>query len=108
MTSLFSPLLWARERKSSRHPAATFRGLFDLFCLSFVSLHPFPAFALTRDPLGMCRCSVLCLLAVFVYGAAALYAPDEVLELPGMKFKPNYRQWSGYLQASPGKFLHYW
>uniref|UniRef100_A0A8C7R236 Carboxypeptidase n=1 Tax=Oncorhynchus mykiss TaxID=8022 RepID=A0A8C7R236_ONCMY len=36
------------------------------------------------------------------------YAPDEVTELPGMSFKPNYRQWSGYLKASPGKFLHYW
>uniref|UniRef100_A0A8C7GVL0 Carboxypeptidase n=1 Tax=Oncorhynchus kisutch TaxID=8019 RepID=A0A8C7GVL0_ONCKI len=31
-----------------------------------------------------------------------------VTELPGMSFKPNYRQWSGYLKASPGKFLHYW
>ncbi|XP_041930050.1 cathepsin A-like isoform X2 [Alosa sapidissima] len=56
----------------------------------------------------MCRYSLLCFLAVFVYGAQALYAPDEVFELPGMKFKPSYRQWSGYLQASPGKFLHYW
>lgn len=56
----------------------------------------------------MCRCSVLCFLIVFVYGARALYAPDEVFELPGMKFKPNYRQWSGYLGASQGKFLHYW
>jgi hypothetical protein len=25
-----------------------------------------------------------------------------------MAFKPNYRQWSGYLMASPGTFLHYW
>ncbi|TKS70110.1 Lysosomal protective protein [Collichthys lucidus] len=25
-----------------------------------------------------------------------------------MTFKPNFRQWSGYLQARPGKFFHYW
>lgn len=50
----------------------------------------------------------LCLLVVFVYDVHAMYDPDEVLDLPGMSFKPNYRQWSGYLKASSGKFLHYW
>ncbi|KAM9366867.1 lysosomal protective protein [Symphorus nematophorus] len=49
-----------------------------------------------------------CLLAVFQLGSRAQYAPDEVTQLPGMMFKPSYRQWSGYLQARPGKFLHYW
>ncbi|KAI1889967.1 hypothetical protein AGOR_G00168360 [Albula goreensis] len=38
----------------------------------------------------------------------AVYDPDEVTDLPGMSFKPNYRQWSGYLKASSGKYLHYW
>uniref|UniRef100_A0A8C3B2C0 Carboxypeptidase n=1 Tax=Cyclopterus lumpus TaxID=8103 RepID=A0A8C3B2C0_CYCLU len=47
---------------------------------------------------------LVCLLAV----SRAQYAPDEVTHLPGMSFKPNYRQWSGHLQARPGKFLHYW
>ncbi|KAM7406184.1 hypothetical protein PAMP_000578 [Pampus punctatissimus] len=51
---------------------------------------------------------LVCLLAVFPLGSRAQYAPDEVTNLPGMKFKPNYRQWSGYLQARPGTFLHYW
>lgn len=105
MTSLFSPLLWAR--KSPRHPAATVKELFELVHCPLLS-SPIPCACPTRDPLGMCRCSVLCFLVVFVYGARALYAPDEVFELPGMKFKPNYRQWSGYLGASQGKFLHYW
>uniref|UniRef100_A0A4W5M375 Carboxypeptidase n=1 Tax=Hucho hucho TaxID=62062 RepID=A0A4W5M375_9TELE len=50
---------------------------------------------------------VVCFLAVSCLTWAD-YAPDEVTELPGMSFKPNYRQWSGYLKASPGKFLHYW
>uniref|UniRef100_A0A7N6AVS3 Carboxypeptidase n=1 Tax=Anabas testudineus TaxID=64144 RepID=A0A7N6AVS3_ANATE len=36
------------------------------------------------------------------------YAPDEVTYLPGMMFKPNYRQWSGHLKARPGRFFHYW
>uniref|UniRef100_A0A671MA78 Carboxypeptidase n=1 Tax=Sinocyclocheilus anshuiensis TaxID=1608454 RepID=A0A671MA78_9TELE len=49
-----------------------------------------------------------CLLSVSVHVASGMYDPDEVLDLPGMSFKPNYRQWSGYLKASSGKFLHYW
>lgn len=51
---------------------------------------------------------LLCLLSSFQVRTWAQYAPDEVTNLPGMKFKPNYKQWSGYLQAGPGKFLHYW
>ncbi len=50
----------------------------------------------------------LCLLAVLQLGSRAQDSLDEVTELPGMTFKPNYQQWSGYLQARPGKFLHYW
>ncbi|KAF7659081.1 hypothetical protein LDENG_00003530, partial [Lucifuga dentata] len=52
---------------------------------------------------------LLCLLAGFqLRSSRAQYAPDEVTDLPGMTFKPNYQQWSGYLQARPGTFLHYW
>uniref|UniRef100_A0A3P8T3L2 Carboxypeptidase n=1 Tax=Amphiprion percula TaxID=161767 RepID=A0A3P8T3L2_AMPPE len=51
---------------------------------------------------------LLCLLAGLQLCCRAQYAPDEVTHLPGMMFKPNYRQWSGYLQAGQGKFLHYW
>uniref|UniRef100_A0A665T6X1 Carboxypeptidase n=1 Tax=Echeneis naucrates TaxID=173247 RepID=A0A665T6X1_ECHNA len=51
---------------------------------------------------------LLCLLAEQQLLSWAQYAPDEVADLPGMMFHPNYRQWSGYLQARPGKFLHYW
>uniref|UniRef100_A0AAQ4QY58 Carboxypeptidase n=1 Tax=Gasterosteus aculeatus aculeatus TaxID=481459 RepID=A0AAQ4QY58_GASAC len=50
----------------------------------------------------------VCSLAAFQVVSRAQYAPDEVTHLPGMSFKPNYRQWSGHLQARPGKFLHYW
>ncbi|KAM3877493.1 lysosomal protective protein [Diretmus argenteus] len=51
---------------------------------------------------------LVCSLALSWVVTWAQYGPDEVTELPGMQFKPNYQQWSGYLQASPGKFLHYW
>ncbi|XP_056134183.1 cathepsin A-like [Lampris incognitus] len=48
------------------------------------------------------------LLLLSGFGSRAQYAPDEVTRLPGMSFRPAYRQWSGYLSAGPGKFLHYW
>lgn len=48
----------------------------------------------------------LCLFTVIHIGSA--YDPDEVAFLPGMTFKPQYKQWSGYLQTRPGRFLHYW
>ncbi|CAN9507029.1 unnamed protein product [Ophioblennius macclurei] len=51
---------------------------------------------------------LLCLLAACPLGSRAQYGPDEVKILPGMSFKPNYKQWSGYLQTRPGRFLHYW
>lgn len=53
------------------------------------------------------RLSWLCLFAVFYLGSQA-YDPDEVISLPGMTFKPRYKQWSGYLQTRQGRFLHYW
>ncbi|XP_072374729.1 lysosomal protective protein-like isoform X2 [Scyliorhinus torazame] len=48
------------------------------------------------------------LLLLCVAGALGHYAPDEVLSLPGLSTQLNFRQWSGYLQASTGKHLHYW
>jgi len=33
---------------------------------------------------------------------------DEVMALPGMTWKPLYRQYSGYLNATGTKKLHYW
>ncbi|XP_008308464.1 lysosomal protective protein [Cynoglossus semilaevis] len=54
---------------------------------------------------------VLCVFAVWQLQLSvcrADYAPDRVTHLPGMGFTPNYKQWSGYLKAGPGKFFHYW
>ncbi|XP_023672803.2 lysosomal protective protein [Paramormyrops kingsleyae] len=56
----------------------------------------------------MFLCGLLWVFAVLCSPTSAYYDPDEVASLPGMSFKPNYRQWSGYLRASPGKYLHYW
>ncbi|XP_041047592.1 lysosomal protective protein-like [Carcharodon carcharias] len=50
-----------------------------------------------------------CLLLLFcVSSALGYYAPDEVLSLPGLNTRLNFRQWSGYLEASHGQHLHYW
>ncbi|XP_041047736.1 cathepsin A-like [Carcharodon carcharias] len=50
-----------------------------------------------------------CLLLLFcVSSALGYFSPDEVLSLPGLSTTLYFRQWSGYLQASSGKHLHYW
>uniref|UniRef100_A0A8C9TR07 Carboxypeptidase n=1 Tax=Scleropages formosus TaxID=113540 RepID=A0A8C9TR07_SCLFO len=51
---------------------------------------------------------VCAVLALVSGNAFCFYDPDEVVDLPGMSFKPAYRQWSGYLEAGPGRYLHYW
>jgi cathepsin A (carboxypeptidase C) len=35
-------------------------------------------------------------------------AADEIKELPGVNFTINFKHFSGFLQASPTHFLHYW
>lgn len=48
---------------------------------------------------------VLHLTFCFVLGKTN---PDEIQQLPGLKYKINFKQYSGYLNASSGKYLHYW
>ncbi|KAL4613652.1 lysosomal protective protein-like isoform X1 [Arapaima gigas] len=56
----------------------------------------------------MAACGVCAVLSLLFGVSLCFYDPDEVTELPGMSFKPAYRQWSGYLEAGPGRYLHYW
>ncbi|XP_068943596.1 lysosomal protective protein-like [Petaurus breviceps papuanus] len=36
------------------------------------------------------------------------YGPDLITLLPGLADLPNFKQWSGYLQAGSDKYFHYW
>ncbi|KFM77202.1 Lysosomal protective protein, partial [Stegodyphus mimosarum] len=49
-------------------------------------------------------------LAVFLISSFTInFAhPDEVETLPGLKYPINFKHYSGYLNATNGKFLHYW
>ncbi|XP_070182957.1 lysosomal protective protein-like, partial [Littorina saxatilis] len=52
-------------------------------------------------PAFLCACLLL--------GATtAAPAADEVKSVPGLKKQPNFKHYSGYLQASGSKKLHYW
>nr|XP_014349153.1 PREDICTED: lysosomal protective protein-like isoform X2 [Latimeria chalumnae] len=49
-----------------------------------------------------------CVCWVLIPLAFCQFVADEVTGLPGLSTKPSFRQWSGYLKAGQGKFLHYW
>ncbi|CAG2179172.1 unnamed protein product, partial [Oppiella nova] len=48
----------------------------------------------------------LCAIAGRIAAGSAV--DDEVHNLPGVDFAINYRQYYGYLEATDGRFLHYW
>ncbi|XP_075133495.1 lysosomal protective protein-like [Leptodactylus fuscus] len=51
---------------------------------------------------------LLCALYLGVRPAEAAPEADEIIALPGINYQPSFRQFSGFLNASGGKHLHYW
>ncbi|XP_042900298.1 lysosomal protective protein [Parasteatoda tepidariorum] len=47
------------------------------------------------------------LLFAVIFASATAH-PDEVTDLPGLNFTINYKHYSGYLNATSGRHLHYW
>lgn len=45
-------------------------------------------------------------MALYSYLVAFLLV--EIVDLPGLSFKPDFKHYSGYLNASKTRFLHYW
>ena len=52
--------------------------------------------------------SLSCLVACLTLGTALGFASDEITSLPGLKEKPNFRQYSGYLNGGKDIHQHYW
>uniref|UniRef100_G3WEW2 Carboxypeptidase n=1 Tax=Sarcophilus harrisii TaxID=9305 RepID=G3WEW2_SARHA len=53
-------------------------------------------------------CSLLVLSGLCWGLSTSQYAPDLITSLPGLAELPNFKQWSGYLQAGLDKYFHYW
>ncbi|MBN3288531.1 PPGB protein, partial [Polyodon spathula] len=53
-------------------------------------------------------CVELCLLLLGVLSVQGAPDSDEVKFLPGLDKQPSFRQYSGYLNVSESKHLHYW
>lgn len=45
------------------------------------------------------------LLLAFIVG---LCAGEEIKDLPGLDFEPNFKHYSGFFQVSDNHVLHYW
>lgn len=50
----------------------------------------------------------LCYFLFLLRRADAAPAADEIKYLPGLPKQPSFKQYSGYLNVSNGKHLHYW
>ncbi|KAH7721264.1 Protein F41C3.5 [Aphelenchoides avenae] len=48
------------------------------------------------------------LVGFLLLAAVAADPKGEIVDLPGLSFKPSFKHYSGFVQASPTRFLHYW
>ncbi|XP_006641521.2 lysosomal protective protein-like [Lepisosteus oculatus] len=55
----------------------------------------------------LAKCSLL-VATLCLLGCWGQYAPDLVTSLPGLSETPNFKHYSGYLQAGSGNYFHYW
>ncbi|MBN3309794.1 PPGB protein, partial [Amia calva] len=53
------------------------------------------------------KCSLL-VATLCLTGCWGQNSADQVTSLPGLSEIPNFQHYSGYLQAGPGKYFHYW
>ncbi|XP_044153791.1 lysosomal protective protein-like [Bufo gargarizans] len=51
---------------------------------------------------------LLCALFLGLLPAEAAPEADQIFGLPGLNNEPSFRQFSGFLNASEGKYFHYW
>ncbi|XP_043937227.1 lysosomal protective protein-like [Protopterus annectens] len=56
---------------------------------------------------GTCYLLAFCIL-LWMQMVFSQFSPDEITTLPGLTTKPKFQQWSGYLNTTKGKYLHYW
>ena len=51
---------------------------------------------------------ILFLIFVSTFGVFGQPAEDEIKSLPGLGTQPKFKQYSGYLDATGTRHLHYW
>jgi hypothetical protein len=53
---------------------------------------------------------ILTTVIINLYSSSGLNAgdTDEIQNLPGLSVKSNFRQYSGYLNATNRRYFHYW
>jgi cathepsin A (carboxypeptidase C) len=53
---------------------------------------------------------ILTIIILSTYSSSGLSArdTDEIHSLPGLAVKSKFRQYSGYLNATNGRYFHYW
>lgn len=65
-------------------------------------------FVESAQMLGASFIFFLLFFGLAVNSVDSVIAGDEITDLPGLSYKPKFRQFSGYLKATGTRRLHYW